>query len=421
MIVKHRWIFGDGFESSEEDPIHIYKMPGVYTWHHSIEDENENTISGSTGTITVTEEYAISGTNTSFSFGLNKAQGIYFRENTGAHFPKPPSRIGGLKVVDSNGIPHTLIFDAVDRKYYAMDTFDGPSGTQNSIYWKDKVAADGSGGGDFTSKTRFGEDKGESERFFLRNKTQHVQLRPARKSYRGATGYDANGFPTDLTLDIALYKDGERTSHTVKAEDVSPPKHEIHFDRQVRDANRLQLEVVGNKAPYRIVSKHSNIIVYDRQDDPDGKKSNEDTWQENLNNDLVAWLSRGGGITNKVTNTDFTVVGTPAYVTGPDDKSESALTVPTSVDLGNSAIADGLLLIWHKSGYTITGVTLTEVTTSGSWILSKATGAFSANVILGAGDVFDVRLYDASKTDADITYYHTDITENEGNNVMDLF
>ena len=419
MISKYYWNFGDGFFSTEKNPVHIFKMPGVYTVLNTVTDETGNESSDTTD-VTVSEEYDVTTTNQSFKFGLTPDQGIFFSENAGGDYPMPEPGVGVINITDRKGNQHTLVRDKDSRKFYAIDMYDGPSGTNNTMYWKDKVEADGTGGTELTPDVWFIEDRGESERFFMEMQSGSTFVRPVKKSYRDASGYDSNGFPDGLTFDFSVYKDGEQTTETVKAEDVSVPKHEVHFDRLISDANRIQGRITANKAPFRITGRQFNYVVDDKQDDPDGTKSNEDTWQENLATPST-WLSRGGGVTNKATGVDFTVVGTPAYVTGPDSKSESALTVPTSVDLGNDLIADGMLLLWHKTGYTISGISLTEITTSGSWILSKATGALPASLTLTTGDVFDVRIYDSSLNDATVTYYQKDVISNSGDSTMDVF
>jgi hypothetical protein len=349
--------------------------------------------------------------NKSFKLGVVKQNGIGFSENNNTSYVMPEIRTGVLNITDDNGIKHTLVLNDTDKKFYSISLTKGANGTGNEVYYKDKVNVSGTEGSELTPKVRFNEVRGEYERFFLRNKSESVYFRPTNAT---------SGFPSGLTMDMSIYKDGEPTTPYVTAEDISVTKNEIHFDRKIDDCHRMQTEITANKAPFIIVGKQSNFIVYDRKDDPDAVKSSEDTWQENLSSPTF-WVKRGNNLKNSVDNTALVLSGLEAYTEGPDGESTSALSIATSLSLANSSVSSGTLLIWHKIGYTISDISLTQVTTSGNWILSKYEGTIPANIVLTTGDVFDVRIYSSLFTTTNINYYYLDIINNNGNNVIGLY
>ena len=64
IVLSHFWSFGDGLSSTEEDPAHVYKMPGIYSWYHSVID-NFNRSGSVSGTIYVYDWNYTGGINVS--------------------------------------------------------------------------------------------------------------------------------------------------------------------------------------------------------------------------------------------------------------------------------------------------------------------------------------------------------------------
>jgi PKD repeat protein len=262
------------------------------------------------------------------------------------------------------------------------------------------------------------EDRGEQEHYFLNDVETHIYMSPDDESNRDASGFDSNGYPNDTQITLKAYEDSNVTEAKATALDANRV-NEVIFQQDVY-ANRVQYEVSVNRPEviFREILHYYRVI--DEISDPDSLKQTEGTYDEELATSLLVWLSRNP-VALKNLITGATLTGAASKITGPDSKSESAITISSQVDLENAAVSDGTLIIWHKTGYTISGVSLTQYNTIGSWIMSTATGAFAANLILGAGDVFDVRLFTDERSAAELLYYYNDINDNSGNNVLPLW
>lgn len=358
-------------------------------------------------------------TNKCIKYGFNVMQGYGFSEKSSSYC-YPEARVPGINIVDTNDQVHHLIMDYRTGRFYDISMYDGPTGLNITKYYKDKVNVSGSGGTDLTPKVGFKEDTGESESFFIRNPKIFLGLRPQNEANRNATGYDSNGYPSGIEFDMSVYVDGNPTTSSVTAENISMPKHEIIFDRNV-EANRIQAELVANKSGFRVVKEETKYVVYDKPKDPDSRKMNEDTWQLNLASDLSCWLTRGGtALKDKATGETYS--GTATQITGPDSKDNSALVLSTTVTLNNDAITNGTVLLWYYGTYgNPTGITLTTYNTSGGWTLAYCHGAIPADLVLPTGTLYDVRVYSSTKTTNDIAYLYNDLVYNSGNNTLPVF
>lgn len=346
----------------------------------------------------------MSKTNKCFKLGFNKDQGIGFTEVSGSDWIFPEQGIKSLRLIDGHNNPRHIALDSKKGIFYDIGTYTGPSGTK---LFKNRVNISGTGGTDITPVVKFREDKGDLERFFLRTKTQHIYTRPQ---------VEADGYVSGIQFDLEMFVDGSSTAG-ITCSDVVLPKHEIVLDRE-KEGNRVQLKLTANKSQHKIVGRTSNYIAYDKRTVPTSHATTEDTYQTSLNSNQVFWLSRGGSfLVDKVTGT--TKVGAGTVLTGPDSRVHSALTITTPIQLANSAFT-GTLMLWHKSGYTISGVTLTQHGVVGSWILSYCNGSIPANLILPVGDVADVRGYSATIDTNTRTYLYDDMNKDSGDNTMNI-
>jgi len=270
-------------------------------------------------------------------------------------------------------------------------------------------------GTDPAPKVRFPEDRGEHEHFLIHDIETHLYVRPEDETNRDATGYDSDGYVDDLEFTLNIYEDGNQSTTKASMSDVAKAG-EIIANKEAY-ANRIQYEVTVNKPEVVFLARQHYFQVDDVTRDPDTIKPTEATYEENLQSNWVTWLTRNRTTLRNMVDLT-TLSGTATKTTGPDGKSNSAMTISSAVSIANDAQASGYLMLWHKTGYTISGVTLTQYTTSGTWILSYASGSIPANLSLAAGDVFDFRLYSSAIDSDTLSFYSDDIVNNNGKIVL---
>ena len=418
MTLSQRlWNFGDGTTSTEANPTHTYKNPGVFTVR--CDYQGYTGVSGTFFSGSITKEKLITVfnggndssviTNKSFRYGLTSSQGVGFSENTGSDWVFPEGRTGTVMVYDNNKQPHLLVLNYSDGKFYDISTRDSAASSNIVKVWQDKVDISGIAGTDICPKVRFRETTGTFEKFFIRTASESIYTRPVDK---------IEGYPSGITFDVSQYVDDKQTKYKATTKDIKLPKQELVFDRQV-EGHRIITEVVTNKAKVQIVGREMDYISYDRSPDPITKISSEDTWQQNISLP-TSWISRGGNqLVDKATGS--TLVGNVTYITGVDGKGSSAITITTPIQLVNNLITSGTLMLWCGLGYTIPGITLITIGGFDDWFLCYATGSIPANITLPNGNVFDVRLYSTVLDNDTMQYYMNDCVDNYADNVCKLF
>lgn len=363
--------------------------------------------------------------NRSITLGTNEDHGMDFSENTG-YWPMPETCGNVIKILDEDNYPHVLVLDYKDGCFYDITTRDGPSGSNLNILFTDKAAVDGTGGYDIEPEVLFKEDTGEFENYTTEHLSSRFGLRPYKETYRDQTGYDSNGFPTDIEFTTKIFKDGEPTTETVLAEDISK-SGEIVYDRKV-EGHRLQTEFSANKSGFRLVNRKQTYITKDINENPDNRLTTENTYQNTLSSPIL-WVTRGENYNyDRITGTEIT--GTYTQTTGPDGIVNTAL-ISTSVTFSNITNSNNKTLMFFVYGaepptVTIGGnnvnVTLysnyngwrlyyaTNVTYTGSLIISNATPIY----------LYDIRVYTTDVSSA-MRYYYNDVIDNKANNVCPLF
>ena len=337
----------------------------------------------------------------SYRYGDKATEGYGFSKNTGDYWPNPYDYVRPLTVRDSNGQRRLLLLSRDDAKIYWMDTHDGPPGTSMSKVWQDRCDTNGDNGADISPVVKFREDRGSREHYFIEHLKTYLALRPEDES---------DGYPSGLEVNLDIYKDGAPSTETAGADDITKDG-EIVYDRRVI-GHRIQTKVTFNRSKLELLGRFHDYVAKDEISAPSDHKPNETTYQASLAG-AALWISRGSNLLfDRVGQS--TLSGAGSATTGPDGKTNSALTISSTVSLANSAQASGMLLLWHKSGYTVTGVTLTEVSNNGTWYLSYASGSIPANLELGAGDVFDVRLFSSVLDSDTLTYAYNDVINNSG-------
>lgn len=424
-VDAYEWLFGDSGKSTEEEPVHTYVKPGWYDVTLRYRED------GVWGEITKRKyihvfplDAVVSRTNRCFTLALLPEQGIGFSENTG-DYPFPESGDNSLLVYDDDDQPHLLVLDNNDGYFYDIMQRDGPEGSGIVKLWKDKVAADGSGGSDYAPLVAFGADVGTFEHFWLKHLLSYIFARAADAKYRGASGYDAAGFPDGLALALRLYVDGERVTADRIVEDI-PITGSIHTDESVQ-GHRLQLEIEGNMGAHTIVGRKQEYMVTDKYIG-DGIMT-EDDYQEEFASP-VTWFSRELHDIDRATGGAMAAEQYAKCETceGPDEESDSGLSFTEAIVFPTSiTLASGTIMLWHQSLSSVaigsTPITLTEYGRIGDWILSYKTGVTASGVVTitpsGTGKIFDgPRAYNYAISTGAIGYYYDNISEHGGDVVL---
>lgn len=429
--IKYYWQFGDGFTSIESNPQHVYRMPGIYTVKLTVTFDDETSLSETkVNYIVVTdvensEDIPVDLTNKSYRYGLRPEQGYGFSENTGDAWPFPEVRSGVLKLLDDYNQVRSLVYDVNTGHFYQIDTRDGSTTTGDSYVWKDGADVSGNGGTDIQPSVKFKEDRGTFEHFYLTCQDQHFHFRPFDEDNRGESGYDSNGYPSGLTIDVNWYIDGEQTTAKATAEDITLPKHTYSTDKKVT-GNRIQTELVLNKSDVQFIRRTQYFEASDTPDGGDSRLTGENTKQENIST-MSQWVTRGSTPLLERVGGDI-LTGTQTGLTGPDSYAESAMNLTSNVSLGNSAITSGQVQLWCKnSGDYVSqfnasnSVLMSQVATQDDWDLVKFEGSIPSGMTLVSGSVFDYRLYDGTLSDNEETYYVRDIQRNSGDTTLPAF
>lgn len=435
----HLWAFGDGEYSTEESPSHVYSMPGTYTVSHTVTDEDGNS------EIEVKEDYItvygwdtaiigrdVSKTNRCYRFGFTTDQGIGFSECSGDSWPTPEARCGVISIYDDAFYPHLLVLDCKDGMLYDIATFDGPDGSGLTKVWKDKVGTDGSGGVDIIPEVLFGEDTGTDEDFFIRALQNYFYTRPIAEENRDETGFDSNGYPTGLNLDITIYADGDPETEKVSAKDIVLPKHMISFDRKA-EGNRLQTKITGNMSGFRIIGRAQHYVAQDMPTDPDGMLMKHDDYQEEFSVPVLRVGDYRGQIVNLSTGTPISFVSNTRTIYGPDQVYGSAISFGLPQNFGNVSLSLGTIMIWYQGAFSlsINGVVIpiTEYGQygypNGMWYLGYASNVSEVGnlVVTPSGNIniFDLMAFNSSISLTAIEYYFNNATVDNGNIVFPRF
>lgn len=419
-IEEYYWTFGDGHTSYASEPTHVYENPGTYSVTLRI------LISGTYYSLTRTDYIhvypgglTVGRTNKCYRFAVLEEQGVGPCEISGSDWVFPESRTGVFEIIDEEDQPHLLVLDGNDGKIYDITTRDGPASSNMTKVWKDKVAADGTGGTDYECSLIFPEDRGTYERYFLDHKESHLYVRPLKEGNRDESGYDSNGFPTGIEFDLSIYSDGNPTDATATTEDI-PKTGDISFDKRAR-AHRLNMKATANMADHLITGRQQHYVREDEADSPSNRTMTEDTYQAEFKTPALWPDFYYSNLIDRVTAGSIAAAVTQG--TGVDSHS-TAMQFSTPITLGSASLGgSGALLLWYKGTIAVTiggnAVSLTAHGTSGAWTLGYATGlSDSGSVVItptGAAEVDDLRIFNSAISTGARTYYYNDIVNNSGN------
>jgi PKD repeat protein len=436
----HLWAFGDGEYSTEENPSHVYSMPGVYTVSHTVTDEDGNS------EIEVKEDYItvygwdtgstgrdVSKTNRCYRFGFTTDQGLGFSECSGDSWPTPEARCGVLSIYDDSFYPHLLVLDCKDGMLYDIATFDGPDGSGLTKVWKDKVGTDNTGGTEIIPEVLYGEDIGGEEDFFLRALQNYFYTRPIKEENRDVTGFDDNGYPDGLSIDVSMLADGEPETVKVSATDIVLPKHMISFDKKA-EGNRLQAKITANMSGFRIMGRAQHYVSQDTPADPTEMLMNHDNYQEEFSIPLLRVGDYREQIVNLATGIPISLSTYYRNVYGPDQIANSAISFDIPQNIGSVSLSSGTIMLWYQGVFSLSiggvPVVITQYSEQihypqGAWTLGYASNVTASGIILitptGNSNFFDIIAINSAISAKALEYYYNNAKDENGNIVFPRF
>jgi len=357
------------------------------------------------------------------NFALEKQQGVGFSFDTGESLVYPYDNFPPVLIYDSNDQPTLICFDRVDGKPYNISTRDGPPDLSMVKYWKDKVAAAGTGGTEIAPRFGTFEARGNYEHYFLESKRFHLYVRNVDDDDRDAEGFDANGYPDGLLVQLDIYGDGNPTTGIAKAERISLPKHQLTFDERINDVNRLWGLFTFNRAKLRVTGWDGDVIAKDLPCNTSGLVQAEGGYEQEVAEPSL-WVGLHWGLLkNYVTGAE--IAGTIVATTGPDSRAD-AVSFAAALTMPSVTLAGGSLFLWTQGTVALTiggeAVSLTEYATVGDWSLKYATGITKTGALVltptGAGKFFDLRVLSGAITVNYLAYYKADVENNSGNKVL---
>lgn len=335
------WDFGDGEDSDEITPAHIYQMPGTYTAVVTFTDALGNETTDSVTIYVYDWDYSGTGLHVSltdklFRQAVTPGQGVAMAEWGGYH-PQPAGYVGCVQGHNDNKESVALTFDNRDGEFYRWGVADT---------WRDKISDYGS----YPIATRWLHKENVSqggENQELHHIENHVHLREWHKDYRGASGFDERGFLEGFLVGEKLYVDGEAVSPEAVIRDV--PIIGDHVFREDAAGNRMQLEVNTTESGYRCVAVEQMLESIDKAVGPGDDWPSENRWQLSLAN---VDLFLGRGVRRPLLNRATGAVLAGSYdtlVTGPDGKDRSGVGMLTTNSVAATlaqTAGDSSLLVW---------------------------------------------------------------------------
>lgn len=358
MIVSWHWYFGDGAESTEKSPVHVYMMPGKYI-PSCVVVEDDGAITTIIGDpIRVyeyeygSEEYPNSSvTDKCYRLPVNAANGAGVSEYTdgdhiGADWVWPPTGTGTLVVQDQRKLQVGLVIDSRTQKVFQINDLD---------VWKDRLGGYGYAGSriiaEIHPRSHFAI---QGEHVEISHNETHVYLKPKDIDKEGTSGYDEDGYPLGLRIDMTMHKNGKPDlQHTQKIVRVQKDGDLVYPEKL--NARTLQQRIKVYEAPWILARVLTDYDAIDKAAPPNLKQMQEADYQERLCGSPLLHVTRGiPPLMNLATATEC--LGTvAANIAGPDGKSDSAMrfTPPhpgffARTPTGTTVTGDFSLRVWVK-------------------------------------------------------------------------
>jgi len=372
----------------------------------------------------------MSNNTTSNQMGLAYEHGVGFSENDG-FFPTPETQTGLVKIIDTNDMPHLLILDMYDGKFYDVTTRDGPIGSNIKKYFKDKVNIDGSGGYDISPEVMFREDTGIYEKYLINHQASRFYVRPDFETNRGISGFDYNGYISGTVFTAEVFVDGEPNVATASSEqlDIS---NEINYDKSI-EGHRIQTKFSSNNSGFRLLGRQQDYVVKNISYNPSGV-SDFENYQQDLSTPSL-WYTRStlldtdivSGVKMLGANSNLPLENLGS-VSGPDGKAGSAPLFDSSVYIPVLLPDHSFIMFWSNDTPDVSsmGNTINFLTFGSRYMgwnlyyMYNLTGINNLQFNNSGVQLFDIRVYSDSIYQA-LPYYYNDVIKNNANNVCPVF
>lgn len=343
---KPHWYFGDGEESTEYEPVHIYKMAGEYEVL-LVREFDSGTVTRNTFTIYVYEWAIGEGlhvvyTNRSIRDAIIPMQGVGMAEWGGDEWLWPEAYVGTCNGYAKNNDVVSLVMDTHRGRHYRIGIRE---------QWLDRL--DNLGytrgvGHEITcrwSHKEYVSSRGEYED--VRHIESHCYLRPYLEEYRNQEGYQNTGFREGFQLTARLYLDGELDFET-EANDI-PRLADIVFPKEVKGP-RIKTEFETNTSGFRCIGVQQQIEENDQMRGPEYNTKTEVLLERDFAQPDF-WISRDSvtPIRNRVTgnNVDGSI---DSLITGPEGVSNSGMffNATTGLSFELSLLGEHTLSWWNN-------------------------------------------------------------------------
>ena len=346
--MAYTWYFGDGEQSTEREPFHIYKMPGEYLVRRV--RVCPSGITDISYLMVYVYEWDLTGdgmhvvySDTCIRNAVTQQQGVGMVEWGGANWLWPEAYVGTCNGYDKNNETISIVLDTFSGLHFKIGVPEQWLDREMNLeYFFAGYEIPGwfrlpehlSGGGEFQD---------------VRLVEAYVYMRPFYEKDREKEGFrTGDGFREKFQVGGVMYKGGD----IVFDDDLQrvPLKADWTFKKKIQD-RRIQLEINTTTSAYRCVGVQQKVVELEKKPGPALNTKSETVWGREFRQPDF-WISRDS--TNPLINraTAQTVVGSWDYLSeGPDKYSNSAMVFSGShgFQATLNSLTTSTLLVWLRN------------------------------------------------------------------------
>ncbi len=358
-VVSYEWKFGDGGGSNEQNPRHTYEMAGTYDVIILVFDSDGDYFIGRTTIRVYDYDYGSdSGLRTPIPSLSDKCYRLPVRpgdghgpseykdsDNPGFDWIWPPTEVGAAIGYDEQRKEIAIALDAKTQKIYRLNFPDT---------WRDRVDEYSEGKRIISEIHEKSYEAIKGEQVAIVHNESHVHTEAFEKDLKGADGYDSEGFPSGMRMDMQMHKNNEEV---YEKKDIRIPRDGDIVYREKLEARMLQNRIKMYHAPWLITEIHHDYTTIDKASRPSLRQMTESTFQADLSSSPLFHVSRSFyPLLNRATGVNAT--GTVAnLITGADKREFSATNFTAgngiSDTLPENMSGDFTLSAWYKDMVTL--------------------------------------------------------------------